>query len=88
MFSPGLLPAATISTIAGSGVAGTQDGPAVEARLNNPFGVVRGPDDALWFCEYDGHTVRRIDRGGSVGTIVGNGRAAFGGDGGPALAAS
>ena len=47
-------PAADIKTVAGTGKAGTKDGPALGAELNNPFGVVRGPDGALWFCEYDG----------------------------------
>ena len=81
-------PAADIKTVAGTGKAGTKDGPALAAELNNPFGVVRGPDGALWFCEYDGHTVRRIDAQGLITTVVGNGRAAFSGDGGSALGAS
>ncbi len=79
---------AEISTVAGTGEAGSNDGPALEARLNNPFGVVRGPDGHFWFCEYGGHTVRRIDPGGNVVTMVGNGVAGYLGDGGPALEAS
>jgi streptogramin lyase len=77
-----------IFTVAGTGEPGTTDGPALEAKLNNPFGVIRGPDGNLWFCEYDGHTVRRIDAEGNVVTVVGNGTAGYSGDGGPALAAS
>jgi streptogramin lyase len=80
--------AAKIITIAGTGEAGTKDGPAVDAQLNNPFGVVRGPDGKLWFCEYDGHTVRRINSDGTIVTVVGNGKEGYSGDGGPALAAS
>ncbi len=80
--------AAETVTLAGTGRAGTKDGPALTAELNNPFGVIRGPDGALWFCEYDGHTVRRIDAAGQVATIVGNGQAGYAGDCGPALAAS
>ncbi|MDA0196188.1 MAG: hypothetical protein O2887_07525 [Bacteroidetes bacterium] len=76
-----------IETIAGTGVAGTLDGPAMEARLNNPFGIVRGPDNALWFCEYDGHTVRKIDAAGEITTIVGNGEPGHTGDGGSAIEA-
>ena len=80
--------AAEIKTIAGTGKAGTKDGPALTAELNNPFGVIRGPDGALWFCEYDGHTVRRIDAHGQIITIVGNGQAGYSGDGGAPLSAS
>jgi len=83
----GLLPAATIATVAGSGIAGNDDGPAMTARLNNPFGVIRGPDGSLWFCEYDGHTVRRVTREGNVQTVAGTGQAGYDGDGGPARAA-
>jgi len=74
-----------IETIAGTGEAGTVDGPAFEAKLANPYGLVRGPDNALWFCEYDGHTVRKIDASGAVVTVVGNGDAGYAGDGGPAI---
>ncbi|MGE3310069.1 MAG: hypothetical protein AB7O66_08875 [Limisphaerales bacterium] len=77
------------STVAGTGEAGTSGdgGPATAARLNNPFGVVRGPDGALFFCEYDGNVVRRIAPDGTISTVAGSGRRGPGGDGGPALEA-
>ena len=81
-------PESTIETVAGTGDQGTVDGSADRALLDNPFGVVRGPDGALWFCEYTGHTVRRIDNEGNVTTVVGNGEGKFSGDGGSALQAS
>jgi streptogramin lyase len=79
-----------IETFAGTGVRGfTGDGgPATQARLNDPFGVVRGPDGAIWFCEYGGHRVRKVTADGKIQTIVGNGQAGHTGDGGPALQAS
>jgi len=80
--------AGVIETVAGSGEQGTVDGHALRAHLDNPFGVIRGPDGALWFCEYTGHTVRRIDGEGNVTTVIGNGEAAYAGDGGSALSAS
>lgn len=76
---------AEMFTVLGNGNAGSVDGPAEAVLLNNPFGVVRGPDGALWFCEYDGHKVRRLDRAGDVTTIVGSGAAGYAGDGGPAI---
>lgn len=82
--------AARVETLAGTGQPGTDGdgGPALRARLHNPFGVVRGPDGALWFCEYDGHVVRRIDHDGTLTTVAGDGRAGYRGDGGPAREAS
>lgn len=80
----------TIETVAGTGVAGFggDGGPATRAQLNNPFGVVRGPDGALWFCEYDGQRIRRIARDGTISTVAGSGARGYAGDGGPALAAA
>ena len=79
---------ASIETIVGSGRAETRDGHALQSGTNNPFGIVRGPDGALWFCEYSGHTVRRIDGEGNVVTVVGNGIAGFSGDGASMIQAS
>ena len=62
--------AGVIETVAGSGEQGSIDGHALQAKLDNPFGVIRGPDGALWFCEYTGHAVRRIDGEGNVTTVV------------------
>jgi streptogramin lyase len=81
--------AATISTIVGTGEPGHSGdgGPATLARLNNPFGVVRGPDGALYVCEYDGNVVRRISVEGTISTVAGSGRRGAGGDGRHALEA-
>lgn len=80
----------TISTVAGTGVAGFSGdgGPATAAQINDPFGMVRGPDGALWFCEYTGQHIRKIARDGTITTVAGNGERAYTGDGGPALKAS
>ena len=80
----------TISTFAGTGVAGStgDGGPAIAAQTNDPYGVVRGPDGALWFCEHNGHRVRRIAPDGTITTRAGTGQRAFAGDGGPAIAAA
>jgi streptogramin lyase len=80
----------TIVTFAGTGVAGFsgEGGPATAAQINDPFGVVRGPDGALWFCEYNGQRIRQVARDGTLRTIAGNGQRGYSGDGGPALQAS
>ena len=55
------------------GVAGTagDGGQAVDALVNNPFGVIRGPDKAIYFCEYDGECVRRVGLDGIISTVAG-----------------
>jgi streptogramin lyase len=80
----------TISTFAGNGTAGFSGdgGPATAAQVNNPFGVVRGPDGAIWFCEYTGQRIRRVGKDGTISTAAGSGQPGFAGDGGPALMAS
>lgn len=77
-------------TVAGTGTQGFSGdgGPATAAMIDNPFGVIRGPDGALWFCEYTGQRIRRIGRDGIITTVAGNGTKGYTGDGGPALAAS
>lgn len=80
----------TIATIAGTGVQGFvgDGGPATAAQVDNPYGIVRGPDGALWFCEYTGQRIRRIAPDGTISTVAGTGQKAYTGDGGPALAAT
>ncbi len=91
-FAQGLAAASgwTIATVAGTGEPGFSGdgGPAVSGRINNPFGVVRGPDGALWFCEYSGQRIRKIDPDGTLRTVAGTGGKGYTGDGGPALAAT
>lgn len=80
----------TIETFAGTGKQGFSGdgGPALKADLDNPFGIVRGPDGAHYYCEYTGHRIRRIDKDGTISTIAGTGAEGFSGDGGPALKAT
>ena len=80
----------TIRTVAGTGTAGFSGdgGPATAAEINDPFGVVRGPDGALWFCEYTGQRIRKIQPNGTIVTVAGTGERGYSGDGGPALKAT
>ncbi len=86
--------AGVVRTIAGTGVAGYEpEGatglPATRTPVNNPYGVVAGPDGALYFCEVDTGRTRRLDLGtGRLTTVAGNGTKAYTGDGGPAPDAS
>lgn len=80
----------TLQTVAGTGVRGFggDGGPATAAQIDQPFGVVRGPDGAIWFCEYTGQRVRRVAPDGEISTVVGTGEKGFTGDGGPAREAT
>ncbi len=80
----------TISTFAGTGQQGFSGdgGPATDAKIDNPFGVVRGPDGALWFCEYTGQRIRKVTPDGKIQTMAGSGQKGYSGDGGSALQAS
>src|SRR3954470_15237048 len=77
----------TITTIAGTGKAGSNGaaGVATETNVDQPFGVEIGPDGALYVTEVGQHRVRRLDRkSGQLTTVAGCGEKGYAGDGGPA----
>ena len=78
-----------IVTFAGTGEKGYSGdgGPATKARLNGPFGVVRGPDGALYICDTMNHAIRRVAADGTISTVAGCGKKGYSGDGGPATKA-
>src|SRR6267142_4986946 len=80
---------ALIVSYVGNGVKGFagDGGPAGQARLNGPTGIVRGPDSALYICDTGNHRIRKVTALGRIVTIVGTGEAGWSGDGGPATAA-
>ena len=79
----------TIDTVAGNGQRGYSGdgGDPKRAELFAPLGVAISPDGSVFIADTNNHRVRRIDHGGKIVTFAGTGRAAFGGDGGPATAA-
>jgi streptogramin lyase len=81
--------AATLTNFAGTGEIGASGdgGWALQASLNTPFGIVRGPDNALWFADYEAGVVRRIGPDGTITTVV-KGTGAYDGDNGVALGSS
>jgi streptogramin lyase len=79
---------AEVITIAGTGEKRSfgDGGPAVDAGVAEPYGLVVGPDGGLYVCEIAGHVIRRIDlQDGTIRTVVGTGASGNDGDGGPAL---
>src|SRR4029450_8842097 len=76
--------AQSVGTLIGTGVPGLSD-----QQVNNPYGMVFGPDGALYFCDLDNQRVRRLDlRTQRTATIAGNGLKAYAGDGRAATDAS
>ncbi len=78
-------PAGVISTIAGTGTAGSAgDGnAATAAQLNAPQGLAVDSAGALYIADVQNHKVRKV-AGGIITTFAGSGTAGFGGDGGSA----
>jgi sugar lactone lactonase YvrE len=74
----------TVRTLLGTGVPGLS-----ETQVNNPYGLVIGPDGGLYFCDLDNQRIRRLDLATRLTSVVaGNGERGHAGDGGPATTAS
>jgi sugar lactone lactonase YvrE len=79
-----------VRTFAGNGKAGFcgDGGPAREACLDYPEGVVVAPNGDVYFGDVGNNRVRRVDAvTGRIETVAGTGEKGFSGDGGPALRA-
>ena len=65
----------TITTIAGTGTAGStgDSGPAVNAQLNNPYGVALDGSDNLYIADGNNHRIRKVDTSGTITTVAGTG---------------
>ncbi|HUA63758.1 MAG TPA: IPT/TIG domain-containing protein [Verrucomicrobiae bacterium] len=66
---------------------GGDGGPAAGATLNQPYGIAFDSAGALYIADEQNARVRQISNG-VITTVAGNGTQSFGGDGGPATAAS
>jgi len=71
-------------------VAGTEDygyegdgGPALEAKLSTPFGVLPDSAGGFYISDVDAHVVRYVDAAGIITTVAGTGERGYSGDGLP-----
>lgn len=64
---------AMLSLTAGDGVSGLRDGPALQARFDDPYGVAVGDDGAVYVADAgDTNRIRRIGVDGVVATLAGS----------------
>ena len=81
-----------IVTIAGGGYSG-DNGAAIQAQLDNPFGVAMDGAGNLYIADRKNDRIRRVDAKGIITTVAGSSEVGFGGgggfsgDGGPAVQA-
>jgi sugar lactone lactonase YvrE len=83
-------PAATqvVTTFAGSGAAGSADGPALAASFIRPQGVAVDAFGNVIVADTGSRRIRRVGANGLVTTIAGTGKAGYNSADVPALAAS
>ena len=77
-----------ITTVAGTGVSGGSgvNGPATKAEITYPYGLCFDEAGNLYIA--DGLWVKKVTTQGIISNVVGSGQTTYGGDGGPATAAS
>jgi DNA-binding beta-propeller fold protein YncE len=78
-----------ITTVAGTGEQGFSGdgGPAFDAKLDQPYGVVVDRDGTVFFADRLNRRVRKVDSRGVITTLAGDGSGKYSGDGGPAAVA-
>jgi uncharacterized protein (TIGR03437 family) len=82
-----LTPAASISTIAGTGTSGFggDGGPASSAALSFPCAVVVDSSQDIFVADGGNNRIRVVTPDGNIATVAGTGVALYNGDSGPAL---
>ena len=77
----------TIATVAGTGTSGFRtadnDGPAVQAQLNRPSGVLVDGGGSVYIADTHNNRIQKVDSSGTITTVAGLVSFDFIGDGGP-----
>ncbi len=78
-----------VFTIAGSADYGYDGdgGPARQAKLSTPFGVLPDATGGFYVSDVDANVVRFVDAAGIIHTVAGTAELGYAGDGGPGTAA-
>jgi sugar lactone lactonase YvrE len=79
-----------ITTVAGDGSYGYSgdNGPATSASLYYPTSVAVDSAGNLYIADIDNNRIRKVDTGGVITTVAGNGIQGYSGDNGPATSAN
>ena len=70
-------PNGVITTVAGAGFPGFYDDQGTFAEFNNPQGVAVDASGNIYVADTGNHSIRKIDTGGNVTTIAGDGTSGF-----------
>jgi sugar lactone lactonase YvrE len=70
-------PAGVVTTFAGTGVPGAQNGPAASATFNAPTGVAFDGTGNLLVADFGNKMIRKITPAGIVSTVAGNGNVGY-----------
>lgn len=78
-----------VTTIAGNGVAtyGGDGGDATAASIRQPAGIALDGSGNIYISDNFNNRIRKVDAGGNISTVAGNGTGGYSGDGGAATAA-
>ncbi len=81
-----ITPTGVVTTFAGSGMDGTEDGTGIAASFSEPRALAVDDLGNLYVTDYNAHTLRKITANGTVTTIAGAPRSAGSEDGAGSVA--
>ncbi len=66
-----ITPSGDVTTIAGAGTAGNNDGTGAAAKFNQPYGLTVDSDGVIYVADTIGNKIRRVTQAGVVTTLSG-----------------